>query len=316
VVDAARRSVLVKTARDVRRPAAETECSPAPVLEPAGSSAHASQKEHYRFEREHLRACGVAFSDIQGFSTKAQELSSLEISTLIQEYENILLPIMEAHQGILVKRMGDGHLFTFAEPLPMVLAAIRVQKALSRFNRFRPEKLRVMVRIGLHWGEVVEKARDVFGNTVNIASRLQSVARPGSVCISHVLYELTAEWIHAVDLGPVTVKGMREPIHAWEPTEVSLELPAARDPLKRPGAAEGEPPSAAPAQDAVPASLILKELLGSISDAFAALRRAGKECAASKSAAAKFEAELVRCWNSLKPVAARLNQRLYRQGRQ
>ena len=115
------------------------------------------RRSTYKFEREHVRICAVLFSDIQDYSSKAEELSSLEITSLLQEYEGILLPIVGAHEGALVKRMGDGHIFLFSEPLSAVLAAIRVQKALRRFNRFRPEKMRVIVRIGIHWGEVVEK---------------------------------------------------------------------------------------------------------------------------------------------------------------
>ena len=129
--------------------------------------------------------------------------------------------------------MGDGHIFVFDDPLCAVLAGIRVQKALRRFNRFRPEKLRVMIRIGIHWGEVVERAGDVFGNTVNVASRLQAAAMGGTTCISQGLYKLVADWIHANDLGMIRAKGLRDPIHTWEPTEVALGLPADLDPLRR-----------------------------------------------------------------------------------
>jgi class 3 adenylate cyclase len=192
-----------------------------------------SQKEVYRFEREHVRSCAVLFSDIQDYSGKAEELAPMEITGLLQEYEGILLPIVDAHEGALVKRMGDGHIFVFGEPLSAVLAGIRVQKALRRFNRFRPEKTRVTVRIGIHWGEVVERAGDVFGNTVNVASRLQGVAMGGSTCISQELFGKVGDWIHANDLGMIRAKGMRDPIHAWEPTEVALGLPPERDPLKK-----------------------------------------------------------------------------------
>ena len=117
-----------------------------------------TEKETYRFEREHTRTCAVVFTDIQDYSAKAQEMSSLDLSALLQEYEGILLPVIDAHEGALVKRMGDGHLFVFREALDAVLAAIRVQKALRRYNRFQPEKQRVLIRIGVHWGEVVERA--------------------------------------------------------------------------------------------------------------------------------------------------------------
>ena len=90
-----------------------------------------------------------------------------------------------------------------------------------------------MIRIGIHWGEVVERAGDVFGNTVNIASRLQAAAMGGTTCISQGLYKMVADWIHANDLGMIRAKGLRDPIHTWEPTEVALGLPTGLDPLRK-----------------------------------------------------------------------------------
>ena len=73
----------------------------------------------------------------------------------------------------------------FQRPLDAVLAAVRMQKSLRRFNRYRDENSRVMIRIGIHSGKVVRKEKgDVLGNAVNIASRLESSANPGSILIS------------------------------------------------------------------------------------------------------------------------------------
>ena len=226
--------LLVSMVRTLRTNISEVEPekTEAAVQEAARLS---SEKETYRFEREHTIECAVLFTDIQDYSVKAQEISALELGALLQEYEGILLPILDAHEGTLVKRMGDGHLFVFRKRLSAVLAAIRLQKALRRYNRFRPEKQRVQVRIGIHWGEVVERPGDVLGNTVNIASRLQSVALGGSTCMSHEVYSKVADWIHANDLGTLKIKGIRDPIRAWEPTEAALGMPADLDPLKRGG---------------------------------------------------------------------------------
>src|SRR5208282_2809546 len=102
---------------------------------------------------------------------KAQVLPPMQLSALLQEYEKVLLGHIEAHHGELVKRMGDGHMILFRDPLAAVLAAIRLQKSLRRFNRYRDESTRVIIRIGIHSGSVVRKAEgDVLGNAVNIAS--------------------------------------------------------------------------------------------------------------------------------------------------
>jgi class 3 adenylate cyclase len=193
-----------------------------------------TERSMFQFERENMQELVMFFSDIVGFSKKAQSLAPMQLSALLQEYEKILLTHVEAHEGELVKRMGDGHMFVFHEPLPAVLAAIRLQKSLRRFNRYRDENTRVVIRIGIHGGKVVRKAQgDVFGNAVNIASRMESSARPGSVLISDQVHEKVKDSVHAREIGHITVKNISEPIKVFEPYEIVLDLPAELDPLKR-----------------------------------------------------------------------------------
>ncbi len=265
-----------------------------------------SEKETYKFEREHVRSCAVLFSDIQDYSGKAEELTPMEITALLQEYEGILLPIVDAHEGTLVKRMGDGHIFVFDDPLCAVLAGIRVQKALRRFNRFRPEKLRVVIRIGIHWGEVVERAGDVFGNTVNVASRLQAAAMGGTTCISQGLFKLVADWIHANDLGMIRAKGLRDPIHTWEPTEVALGLPAELDPLRK---TRGAAPAAAGQTGGTSSSFApgsVDGMIKAVGEAFQSLSVLSRRSARSENEAQVIDAAFARAWRELQALIAGL----------
>ncbi|HTU01726.1 MAG TPA: adenylate/guanylate cyclase domain-containing protein [Candidatus Sulfotelmatobacter sp.] len=192
-----------------------------------------TERKAYQFEREYVQELVILFTDIQGYSKKAQLLSPQQLSGLIQDYEKILLSLMEAHRGELVKRMGDGHLFVFLDPLSAVLAGIRLQKSLRRFNRYREENARVVIRVGAHYGKVVRKEQgDVLGHTVNIASRLESAAQPGSVLVSEQVHEKVKDYVHAREIGQITVKNISEPIRVYEPYEVALDLPASLDPLK------------------------------------------------------------------------------------
>ncbi len=193
-----------------------------------------TERSTFQFERENMQELVMFFSDIVGYSKKAQVLAPMQLSALIQEYEKILLTHIEAHEGELVKRMGDGHMIVFHEPLPAVLAAIRLQKSLRRFNRYRDESTRVVIRIGIHSGKVVRKAEgDVLGNAVNIASRLESSAPPGSILISEQVQAKVKDAVHAREIGHITVKNISEPIKVFEPYEIVLDLPAELDPLKR-----------------------------------------------------------------------------------
>ncbi|KKL67775.1 hypothetical protein LCGC14_2131630, partial [marine sediment metagenome] len=89
-------------------------------------------------------------------------------------------------------------------------------KALKRYNSFREEKLRIIVRIGAHCGDIVRKGNDVLGNTVNIASRLESSAPGGSIYISHVVNEEIKQYIISRNVGPVSVEGIEKPIKYWK----------------------------------------------------------------------------------------------------
>jgi len=213
-------------------PSAEDSEMPVPE-DPGAAVDFRTERNAFQFERENIVDLVVLFTDIQGYSKKAQVLTPQQVSSLIQDYEKLLLAHTEAHRGELVKRMGDGHMFVFHEPLAAVLTAIRLQKSLKRFNRYREENSKVVIRIGVHCGKVVRKEQgDILGNTVNIASRLESSATPGSVLVSEQVYEKVKDYVHAREIGRITVKNISEPIRVYEPYEVVLDLPVALDPLK------------------------------------------------------------------------------------
>ena len=113
-----------------------------------------------------------------------------------------------------------------------MLAAIRLQKALKRFNMYREERLRITVRVGIHGGKVIRKDGDVFGPPVNLASRLESSARGGRIFISGYLYNEVKEWIHAHFVGELMLKGIERPVPVYEPYEVIMDIPDNLDPLK------------------------------------------------------------------------------------
>jgi class 3 adenylate cyclase/HEAT repeat protein len=192
------------------------------------------ERDRFRFERECVAELTVLFTDIVGYSRKAEALPPMQLAALLQEYERSLVAIAGAHRGELVKRMGDGHLFVFVEPLDAVLAAIRLQKSLRRFNRYRAEAERVAIRIGVHCGKVVRKeGGDVLGNTVNIAARLEQSAQPGSILMSVDLHERVRECVLVRELGEIEVKNITRPIRVVEPYEIALDLPAEKDPLRQ-----------------------------------------------------------------------------------
>jgi len=256
-----------------------------------------SERTTFQFERENMQELVMFFSDIKGYSKKASILPPMQLNALIQDYEKILLAHIESHGGELVKRMGDGHMIVFQQPLPAVLAAIRLQKTLRRFNRYRDENTQVVIRIGIHSGSVVRKAQgDVLGNAVNIASRLESSARPGSILISDVVQEKVKDAIHAREIGHISVKNIPDPIRVFEPYEIVLDLPAELDPLKNAKTAASEQTAAA----ATNVSLE-RETYMEIARCFSALVALCKKAEGGTVSLAALNEQVLARWGRLRP---------------
>jgi hypothetical protein len=137
------------------------------------------------------------------------------------------------HHGRIIKRTGDGSVIEFRSVVDAVNCAIEVQRAMvERNTEVAPDK-RIEFRIGIHLGDVVEESDgDLMGDGVNIAARLQSVAKPGAICLSEQAYwQVKGRLDLAVtDLGKTPLKNIAEPIHAYS---VEVGKPAQAKPIKR-----------------------------------------------------------------------------------
>ncbi len=173
--------------------------------------------------------------NIQRYSSAAERLSADQLTGLVRDYEEILLPMIDSHRGKLIKRTGGSHLFTFSSALDAALAGLRLQKALKRFNSYREEPIRVLVRIGIHWGQFARRAGDVLGANVEITDRLESLAKSGSILVSEPFYERLDGRIHARELGKINLKERSGSLKVFEPFEIQVDLPEDLDPLKKNG---------------------------------------------------------------------------------
>ena len=133
------------------------------------------------------------------------------------------------HHGRIVKRTGDGAIVEFRSVVDAVNCAIEVQRAMVERNAGVAPDKRIEFRIGIHLGDVVEESDgDLMGDGVNIAARLQGVAKPGGICISDDAYRQVKSRLDlkVSDLGPVPLKNIAEPMRAY-----SLEVGAKPKPM-------------------------------------------------------------------------------------
>jgi adenylate cyclase len=156
-----------------------------------------------------------------------------EVGTLkgLTERLAILDRLIGEHRGRIANTAGDSVLAEFGSAVDAVQCAVEAQDALAEANSGLTPDLSISFRIGVHIGDVLIRAGDLFGDGVNIAARLQSIAKPGSVCISGATYDQVRKVLPVtfVDLGVQQVKNIQEPIRAYQvgsPSETREAAPA------------------------------------------------------------------------------------------
>ena len=143
------------------------------------------------------------------------------LSALKERRTGILQPVVRAHDGRVVKVMGDGVLMEFASAVNAVTAAIELQRRTADANSALPTTRRIVLRIGINLGDIVIEGSDVYGDGVNIAARLESLAEPGAIYVSRSIHDQVNRKLETGfdDLGLTTVKNIAEPVHVYRVRE-------------------------------------------------------------------------------------------------
>ena len=187
------------------------------------------------------RLVAVFAADVEGYS---RLMGADEVGTLkgLTERRAILDRLIGDHRGRIANTAGDSVLAEFGSAVDAVQCGVEAQTALAEANASLAPDRRICFRIGIHIGDVMIRAGDLFGDGVNIAARLQSIAKPEGVCISGATYDQVRKVLPMtfVDLGVQEVKNIQEPIRTYQVCEHSEARKAAAP--ARVGDTEKPPP--------------------------------------------------------------------------
>src|SRR5713226_4228106 len=186
---------------------------------------YAARTSPARIER---KLAAILSADVKGYSRLMGEDEVATIRTLTA-YRQVMATLIRQHRGRVVDSPGDNLLAEFASVVDAVQGAVEIQQELKTRNADLPPSRKMEFRIGINLGDVIVQGERIYGDGVNIAARLESLADPGGICISgtvheHIKNKLTLNY---EDLGAQQVKNIAEPVRVYR------VLPEAATPLTR-----------------------------------------------------------------------------------
>ena len=167
---------------------------------------------------ETRKLAAILAADVVGFSRLASVDEDRTLARLRALRSDLIDPTIAVNNGRVVKRTGDGSLVEFRSVVDAVRCAIEVQNGMVERNAGVPPERRIEFRVGIHLGDVVEESDgDLMGDGVNIAARLEGIAKPGAICLAEDAYrQVRARLDLAVnDLGLTQLKNIAEPVRVY-----------------------------------------------------------------------------------------------------
>ena len=168
-------------------------------------------------ERAQRRLAAILAADVVGYSRLVGIDEAGTLNVLRARRKQVVQPLLERYQGRVVKLMGDGLLAEFASAVHAIDCAVEIQRAMSLANIDAAPGREILLRIGINLGDVIVEGTDLYGDGVNIAARLETVAEPGGICVSETVVNHVKNKTPVAfeDLGEKTMKNIADPVRVY-----------------------------------------------------------------------------------------------------
>src|SRR5271166_384241 len=189
----------------------------------------------------HRKLAAILAADVVGYSRLMGADEAGTLTALKRHRETVFDPVVAAHNGRIVKLIGDGTIVEFSSVVDAVNCALSVQRSGASPLDHSASQPAIVLRIGINLGDVIIEGDDIYGDGVNIAARLEPLAEPGGICISSIVNESIGNRIDVrfQEGGDVSVKNIDRPIKIWKWHPETMAAPA-----RRPETADPEPGAA------------------------------------------------------------------------
>lgn len=189
--------------------------------------------------RVQRRLAAILAADVAGYSRLMGADEEGTLAALKELRRDLADPKIKEHRGRIVKTTGDGLLVEFASVVDAVRCAVEVQREMASRNARVPEDTRIQFRMGINLGDIIKDGRDIYGDGVNVAARLEALAEPGGICVNRVVRDQVRDKLDFgfEDAGEQRVKNIARPLRVYHVRPGQLadeEMSAAQPPLALP----------------------------------------------------------------------------------
>lgn len=163
------------------------------------------------------RLAAVLAADVAGYSRLMGADEAGTLAALKAHRRALVDPKIREHRGKIIKTTGDGMLVEFSSVVDAVRCAVEVQRGMAERNAGVPGEKRIEFRVGINLGDIIHDEKDIFGDGVNVAARLEGLAEPGGICISRSVRDPVRDKLRFTfeDIGEQALKNISAPVHAY-----------------------------------------------------------------------------------------------------